>query len=169
MIRELVELIPPLLTGLSITSTPVKTITTCRLYGSNDATYGTVGWVPPTTGNTFCVIKAKDVNNTFPETNRVWSELRLDVFIGIVHGDTPDVQENYNAEALLWIDAMNQFTASNRRLLPGSLSLSSTLGDVQWIFKSGIIRERHPIFEIPYYGLLCDTSLRVVEGVTYQY
>ncbi|MGZ6281718.1 MAG: hypothetical protein ACXWQ5_00225 [Ktedonobacterales bacterium] len=169
MIRELVALIPPTLVGQIIPTTPAKTLSTCRIFGSNDATYGAVGWVPPTDGSTFATLKTREVTNTWPETNRVWSEYTIEIFIGIVHGDTPNVAENYNDEALAWADLMVQVVASNRRLLPGSGTIAPTMGDVCWDYKSGVIRERHPVYNIPYYGLDCTTCLRVVQGVNYQY
>lgn len=168
-VQELFTVIAPkAVAQLKITSPVAKSLSTCRIYGSNDPTYGTVGWTPPLDGSAFAVLKVKEGKNREVETNRLWMTYGVDMFLGIAHADTANVNENYNNEALGWMDSMMQFIAGNRRLAPESLAIDPMMGDVQWCYDTASVREQHPVYGIPYYGVLFVSSLRIVYAVNYQ-
>lgn len=167
-VRELIKLIPPKLVAQASITSPNKSLSTVRIYGSNDATYGMIGWTPPTDGSAFAVLLPTAVENSTPETNRVWAKYTLNIFLAVANSDTPYVLENYNDEAMAWADTMMAVVAQNRRLLPESTTVDPTIGDVQWIYESAAIREQHPIYNIPFYGINFKTCLSVVYAVNYE-
>lgn len=167
-IRDLIAAIPPILeTQLAITS-PTKALSTCRIFGSNDATHGTIGWTPPQDQSTFAVLKVQGFSTSTIETNRMWVTYQVPIFLAVAHSDTPFAIENYNDEALAWQEAAVQVIAANRRLLPIGASVSPVDGDTQFQLIRGGIREKHQIFDIPYYGVELDTTVRIVYAVNYQ-
>lgn len=167
-VRDLIAAIPPILVAqLSITN-PTKALSTCRINGSNDPTYGTIGWTPPLDGSAFAVIKTQGISTANTETNRMWVTYQVPIFLAVAHADTTAVIENYNDEALGWLESFIQVVASNRRLLPIGTSVSPVAGDTQWALIRGGIREKHQIFDVPYYGVELDTTIRIVYAVNYQ-
>lgn len=165
---KLVLAIPPILIAQWGIVNPAKSLTQCVISGSDDPTYGSIGWLPPTDGTPFALIKVQGIGQSVPETNRVWMSYHLDTFLGIIHGDTENVIFDYNDQALQWAENYVQIVAANRRLTPASLTVSSTSGDVRWEFTGGAIREKHPIYEIPYYGLVLNTKLTITMAVNYE-
>lgn len=167
-VRDLLAAIPPILLAQTAITNPTKTLSDCRIYGSNDPLYGTIGWTPPENQSPFSVIKIQGFTTANTETNRIWVTYQIPIFIAVQHSDTPFVLENYNDQALAWMESMLQVVSANRRLLPLGASVSPVAGDTQWLFLRGGIKESHQIFNIPYYGVECDTTLRIVYSVDYQ-
>lgn len=167
-VRDMVALIPPILvSNLAITS-PSRTLSTCRIAGSTDATYGTVGWAPPIDGSPFAVLFTQSVKAKEVETWRLWTDYEVQIFIGISQADEPGALFNYNDQALQWMDNFIQVIAQHRHLLPGSTTISSILGDVQWSYLGGTVRVRHEIYNRNYYGLDLRTNLHIVQTVNWQ-
>lgn len=167
-LRDLLAAIPPILTSQVAITNPNKSLTTCRIYGSNDPQYGTIGWTPPATQDPFAVLKIQGFTTANTEANRLWVTYQIPIFIAVQHADTPFVLENYNDQALAWGESMMQVVSANRRLLPLGASVSPVAGDTQWLFLRGGVKEAHQVFNIPYYGIECDTTLRIVYAVNYQ-
>lgn len=168
---DIVGGIPPLLVnGLSITNPSNQTITTARLLGDDNATYGAIGWVPPTDGSRFITLETGSVKDTDTlEAFRVWAEYDLAVFVGIEHSDTQTATGRFQLETIAWTEALRQFVASNRRLNTIASSLFPQAGDIRWTFKGGKVQEHHLVLGIPYYGMLCPTTVSIDIAVNYQF
>lgn len=145
-----------------------RTLSTVRILGSIDETYGSVGWVPPLDGSPFCTIDVRQIDAKYPETNRIWSVWTISTFVGVVHADTPNALFDYQAQAAAWIDRATEVIPAHCRLAPYSAALQSTSGDVWWEFVRGTIREKHLIYESLYYGAEVISTLRYVKPVNYQ-
>jgi len=167
-IQQLVEQIPPILTANLAISSPARSLSTCRIYGSNSLIYGTIGWIPPQDQTPFAVVKVQGFSTSVPEPNRIWLKFSVPIFVGVTHADTPFALENFNDQAMQWMDSFVQVIAANRRLYPASLTVSPNVGDVRWELLRGGIREKHPIFDIPYYVTEFDTQITIVYSVNYQ-
>lgn len=167
-IRDLIAAIPPILEAQLAITSPTKALTTCRIWGSSDATHGSIGWTPPEDNSAFAVLKVQGFTTANTETNRMWVTYQVPIFLAVAHSDTPALIENFNDEALAWQENMVQVVAANRRLLPIGTSVSPVDGDTQWMLIRGGIREKHQIFDIPFYGVELDTTVRVVYSVNYQ-
>ncbi len=168
-LREIIEALPPLLVSqLSITS-PTTALAECRIIGSIDSTYGTVGWLPRMDGQPFCLIEpmaTHEADNM--EVGRIWTSMQLLLYLLIDHADTAALQQDYNDRALAWIDSARQMIAANRRVLPASQSLYPTAGDVRWTLAATKILERHVMFGIPWFCVELTTEVLVVVSVNYQ-
>lgn len=168
---DLLPAIPPVLVAQLAVSSPVaQTLSTARILGHNDATYGTIGWIPPTDGSVFAVLrtyKVKDDDSL--EANRIWSEYSMEIFIGIEHSDTATSDGPYQLLALAWGENLRQVVAANRRIYPASAVLYPQAGDVRWTMKSWSQVERHIVLGIPYFGALCQTCIYLDNAVNYQF
>lgn len=170
--REMLPNLATLVNGLTVTSQAngagtTVALSTTRILGSNDPTFGTVGWAPPLDGRPFCVVKAEGVSNMEPEPNRTWGVYNVGFCIAIEHADTPAVKENYNDLALAWMDAMQYLVAAHRSGSPYAYTLWPTGGDFQWLYKGASIQPRYRLFGIDYYAVEVHTTCRIVLTTTF--
>lgn len=166
--RDMLLLIPPILTGQLAISSPARALSTARIWGNDDPTIGTVGWTPPIDGAPFAVISVQSVKATEKETFRLWLDYQIQIFVGVAQSDEAGALFNYNDQAMQWMDAFVQVIANNRRLYPGSTVVSATVGDVEWCYESATLRIRHEIYNRNYFGVEFKTNLHVVESVNWQ-
>lgn len=171
MASGLLDILPsiaPLLkTSWAITS-PATSLGDVRIMGSNDATYGTVGWPPRLDGVPFVILKPLQFkDDPTKETNRIWTTYDLSVTVAIEHADTPSTSANYYALALAWAESGRQLIAANRRI-GSSLSLFPTAGDVQWWVESGRMEQREILLGTPYWCMQLMTRIKLVISVNYQ-
>lgn len=168
-LRELVAAIPPVLVAQWAISTPTTALAECRIIGSTDTSYGTVGWLPRMDGAPFCLLEPMSTHeNEAVETNRVWTTMQVVLYLLVDHADTAALQQDYNDRSLAWIDSARQVIASNRRLLSASQALYPTAGDVRWTMLSSKIIERHVMFGLPWFAVEIVTELLVIVSVNYQ-
>jgi len=168
---DLLKLIPPtLISQWSITDPVTQSLGDCRILGSNDATYGTVGWVPRQDGVPFALLETTTIKDDDGiEANRVWSTYGLNICLAIDHADSAAVNENYNLITVAWVDALRQVVASNRRLTAaGSTVLYPTAGDVQWRMLLSKLVKRNIMQGIPYYSVEISTQIRIINAVNYE-
>lgn len=168
-VRDVMPLIPPVLISQWSITTPVnQTIADCRIMDSNDATYGTIGWLPPRDGSPWAVLEVAQTKETTPEPNRVRVEAAVTIFLAIEHADAPAVIEDYHDRALAYWDSLRQVVAANRRLSPGALTLYPTAGDVRWELVSGKTIPDKALYGGGWRGVEYTTLLSVTVAVNYQ-
>ena len=167
-LREVVSLIPPVLIAqLSITS-PTQALGTARIIGSNDATYGTVGWTPPLNGTPFAVLELMRTKEVEQEVGRIRAKGIVNTFIAIEHTDTPTVMEDYHDRQMAWMDSMRQVVAANRRLYPGTITQYPTAGDVRWQMTDINMISSKPFLGSIWRGIECLTNLEASIVVNFQ-
>ena len=168
--QDLIMAVPPILINqLQITDPIVSNLGDARMYGSNDPTYGAIGYIPRLDGIPFAMLNTDSViDDDTVETNRIWATYTLSIFIAIQHADTPSVANDYHLVAMGYLEQMRQLVPANRRLLPYSNYLFPTAGDVRWSMRNGRVSDRHNILGIPFYGVDIKTQLLIVEAVRYQ-
>jgi hypothetical protein len=153
----------------SITN-PDKTVSTVRVAGSTDPTYGSIGWIPPLDDSPFALIwwdQTHDDQSKQPQ--RVWASYRLHLFLGVTHVDTPATLFDYNDEVLAWSESARQLIAQHIYLMPQSLALFPTAGDVTWVMTDAEVVNDHAILGAHWYGAHIITTVRVVTTVQYQF
>ena len=156
-------------TNWSIT-TPAKTVSTVRISGSNDPTYGSVGWLPPLDDSPFCLMWWSAVkDDQMKQPQRVWANYQLHLFLGVTHVDTPASLFDYNLQALEWVESARQLVANHIFLVPESSILWPTSGDVRWIMTEGEIINDHAILGAHWYGVHIVTQVIIVTTVQYQF
>jgi len=168
-LREILPLIPPiLLSQLAITS-PTTSLAECRIMGSTDPLYGTVGWTPRLDGKPFCVLSwQQDTDDDSQETWYIHATWDLELFIAIAHAVDPAVLEDYNDRALAWSDASRLIIAQNRRLSPSADNLFPTAGDVRWNRIGAKAVAQRALLGTPFSGVSIMTKLELSIQVQYQ-
>lgn len=176
-IRDLLPLLPPVLLTASITNTSNSNpqLSTVRILGSDDPTYGTASdWTPPLDAGSlpFGIIQWLGTTDDMEkEANRVHVTAHLELFIAIAHTDTPDAVVNYIDLELAWDDEMRKLIASKSKLSAESQGVldPSQAGDIWWIKESATPVNSHSILGTTYAGIQIPMSLWVVIPVNYQY
>lgn len=168
-LREVLPLIPPvLLAQLSITN-PTTALAECRILGSNDATYGTVGWVPRLDGKPFAVLSwSADSDDETQETWYVHATWQVEIFLAIAHASDPSLVANFNDLALAWSDASRYVIASNRRLSPSADALYPQAGDLRWRRTGAKNVPSRALLGTPFAGVSIMTELELTVRVQYQ-
>lgn len=181
-LRDVLPLIPPLVLGAVagkpalVIISPNTSLADCRINGSDDASYGTVGWTPNQSGNPFMVLYA-DLGKDNPSdrsspgrvpTNQIWVESDVDCFIAIDHADqAANVPANYDDLKVAWVDATRLYIPANRRLQPNAAGLSN-IADVRWEMLDWKTMPRKLVLGTPFFGALVMTKLSFSLGVTYE-
>ncbi len=168
-VRDVLLLIPPvLLSQWSITSPIVQSLHDCRVADSNDATYGTIGWVPPRDGSPWAALELAMTKETTPEPNRVRVVGAVTIFLALALADTELVVADLHDRALAYWDSLRQVVAANRRLMPGTTTLYPTAGDVRWELVSGKQIADKAQYGGAWRGVEFTTQLSVTVTVSYQ-
>lgn len=168
-LREVLPLIPPVLLAQWSIANPTTALAECRIMGSNDATYGTVGWTPRLDGQPFCVISwADDTDDESQETWFVHATWKVELFLAVAHASDPSLVENFNDLALAWSDASRLVIASNRRLSPSADNLVQNVGDLRWRRTGATNVPSRALLGTPFAGVSIMTELQLTVAVQYQ-
>ena len=167
-LREIITLIPPVLVAQLSIATPTQALGTARIVASNDATYGTVGWLPPTDGTPFAVLELLSTREIEQEVGRVRVKGIVNIFIAIEHADMAATDVDYHDRQMAWADSIRQVVASNRRLAPGSVTLYPTHGDVRWQLTDTKMVPSKPFLGSIWRGVDCLTNLEASVIVNFQ-
>lgn len=161
-LADILPLLPPILEAQWAITTPPTSLSTCRIEGSNDATHGTVGWVPvpPEQVCPFALLGWRGDTNTLKVASRNWTMAEVHVFLAVAQaGTAPDM--NYNLLAARWRDALLPVIYRNFSV-PGSQYLSPDMGDVEWRVPEGkgstvLTRD---VWGVNFYGVDIVTMIR---------
>lgn len=168
-LRAVLPLIPPVLLTQLWIDTPTTVLADCRILGSTDPTYGTVGWTPRLDGKPFAILTWQQTgDDQTQETWHVHAMWAVELFIAIAHATDPIALQNFNDLALAWDDASRLVIASNRRLSPSADNLFPTQGDLRWWRTGGQPVPARVIYGTAYMGVSIATQLEAAITVDYQ-
>lgn len=170
--RELLAFLPPILLTASIPAVSggasTTALTEARVAGSNDPTFGTIGWTPPLDGSPFALISSGKARESQYETSRVRTQADVHLFIAVAEANVPPTTLSPNNLAVAWRDAIRQLIPQHRRLSPEADNAWPTAGDVRWEMGGSEIKDRYDILGVAFYGVDITTVLSWTTIVQFQ-
>lgn len=168
-IRDVLTLLPPILASQWTISSPATTLNRVAILDSNDATYGTIQWLPPRDGSPWALLECQATKEKIIEVSRIQVTADIPIFLAIEDGDTPAALANYHDRALQWLDSLRAVVAANVYLQPSSLVISTTTGDVRWWLTSSKQVANRPLLGSGWRGIEFTTILQFSQIVTFQF
>ncbi len=168
-VRDVIALLPPILVAQwSITSPAAQTIEAARILGSNDPTYGTIGWLPSLDGVPFALLNLVETKEAQIEANRIQTTATIEAFLVIEHAEVPTVYENFHDLCVAYIDSLRQLIAANYYLQPGASGMETDIGDIRWRLQSTKLVPSKVLLGSAWFGASCLMTLQCSIPVNYQ-